>query len=77
VDIFKRFHDKIQTSFGIGTNLTNDCGFVAPQVVIKMVECNYRPVAKLSDTEDKGMCEDSEFLDYLNYVIREDIHSKN
>jgi nicotinate phosphoribosyltransferase len=77
VDIFTRFHDQIQTSFGIGTNLTNDCGFVAPQVVIKMVECNRKPVAKISDTEDKGMCEDSEFLDYLNYVIREDVNSAN
>ena len=75
VDIFKRFHDQIQTSFGIGTNLTNDCGFVAPQVVIKMVECNRKPVAKISDSQDKGMCEDPEFLDYLNYVIREDINS--
>ena len=77
VDIFTRYHDQIQTSFGIGTNLTNDCGFVAPQVVIKMVECNRKPVAKISDSEDKGMCEDPEFLDYLNYVIREDVNSKN
>jgi nicotinate phosphoribosyltransferase len=77
VDIFKRFHDQIQTSFGIGTNLTNDCGFIAPQVVIKMVECNRKPVAKISDSQDKGMCEDPEFLDYLNYVIREDINSDN
>jgi nicotinate phosphoribosyltransferase len=77
VDIYKRFHDQIQTSFGIGTNLTNDCGFVAPQVVIKMVECNRKPVAKISDSKDKGMCEDPEFLDYLNYVIREDINSDN
>ena len=75
VDIFTRFHDQIQTSFGIGTNLTNDCGFVAPQVVIKMVECNRKPVAKISDSEAKGMCENPEFLDYLNYVIREDIIS--
>jgi len=77
VDIFRRFHDQIQTSFGIGTNLTNDCGFVAPQVVIKMVECNRKPVAKISDSEEKGMCEDLAFLDYLNYVIREDVNSKN
>ena len=77
VDIFKRFHDQIQTSFGIGTNLTNDCGFIAPQVVIKMVECNRTPVAKISDSQDKGMCEDPEFLDYLNYVIREDINSES
>ncbi len=77
VDIFNRFHNQIETSFGIGTNLTNDCGFLAPQVVIKMVECNRKPVAKISDSRDKGMCEDEEFLDYLNYVIREDINSDN
>lgn len=75
VNIFKRFNSQIQTSFGIGTYLTNDCGFIAPQVVIKMVECNRNPVAKVSDSEDKGMCEDPEFLDYLHKVIREDINS--
>lgn len=74
-DIFKRFNNQIQTSFGIGTYLTNDCGFIAPQVVIKMVECNGNPVAKVSDSEEKGMCEDPEFLDYLHKVIREDIIS--
>jgi nicotinate phosphoribosyltransferase len=75
VDIFKRFSNQIQTSFGIGTDLTNDCGFIAPQVVIKMVECNRNPVAKVSDSLEKGMCEDIEFLDYLNKVIREDVNS--
>lgn len=77
VDIFKRFNNQIQTSFGIGTDLTNDCGFVAPQVVIKMVECNRNPVAKVSDSLEKGMCEDPEFLNYLNKVIREDVNSTN
>ena len=77
VDIFKRFNNQIQTSFGIGTDLTNDCGFIAPQVVIKMVECNRNPVAKVSDSKDKGMCEDPEFLDYLHKVIREDVNSEN
>ncbi len=77
VDIFARFNDQIQISFGIGTHLTNDCGFIAPQVVIKMVQCNRKPVAKISDSKDKGMCEDPEFLDYLNYVIREDVNSEN
>jgi nicotinate phosphoribosyltransferase len=77
VDIFKRFNNQIQTSFGIGTDLTNDCGFIAPQVVIKMVECNRNPVAKVSDSKEKGMCEDPEFLDYLHKVIREDINSEN
>jgi nicotinate phosphoribosyltransferase len=73
VDLFNRFHRQISTSFGIGTHLTNDCGFIAPQIVIKMVECNRKPVAKVSDSEDKGMCEDPEFLKYLKKVIREDI----
>ena len=77
VDLFKRFNNQIQTSFGIGTDLTNDCGFVAPQVVIKMVECNRNPVAKVSDSKEKGMCEDPEFLDYLHKVIREDVNSEN
>jgi nicotinate phosphoribosyltransferase len=75
VDLFKRFHRQINTSFGIGTYLTNDCGFVAPQIVIKMVECNRKPVAKVSDSPDKGMCEDPEFLEYLNKVIREDVNT--
>jgi len=75
VDIFNRFNNQIQTSFGIGTDLTNDCGFIAPQLVIKMVGCNGNPVAKVSDSEDKGMCEDQEFLDYLHKVIREDINT--
>ena len=52
--------------------MTNDCGFVAPQIVIKMIEFNHNPVAKVSDSADKGMCEDTEFLEYLNKVIRED-----
>jgi nicotinate phosphoribosyltransferase len=38
-----------------------------------MVECNRKPVAKVSDSKDKGMCEDPEFLEYLNKVIREEI----
>jgi nicotinate phosphoribosyltransferase len=72
VDLFNRFNSRIKTSFGIGTYLTNDCGFVAPQIVIKMVEVNHKPVAKVSDSADKGMCEDPEFLEYLNKVIREE-----
>ncbi len=72
VDLFNRFNSRIKTSFGIGTYLTNDCGFVAPQIVIKMIEFNHNPVAKVSDSADKGMCEDTEFLEYLNKVIRED-----
>jgi len=52
-------------SFGIGTNLTNDCGFKAPQIVIKMTHCNNHPVAKISDSEGKQMCWDKRYIDYL------------
>ena len=73
LDLFRRFHNEINVSFGIGTYLTNDCGFTAPQIVIKMVECNGKPVAKISDSPGKGMCLDSEFQEYLMKVVREKI----
>lgn len=69
IHLFRTFHSRINTSFGIGTYLTNDCGFIAPQIVIKMVECNGGPVAKVSDSVGKGMCEDPEFEKYLQNVI--------
>jgi len=58
VALYKAFYSRIKTLFGIGTWLTNDMGVEAPQIVIKMVECNTRPVAKVSDSSDKTICED-------------------
>lgn len=62
---------KIQCVFGIGTNLTNDLGYDALQIVIKMIECGKTadtmyPVAKLAPS--KEMCEDLKFLNYIRYV---------
>jgi nicotinate phosphoribosyltransferase len=45
-------------------------GIEPPDIVIKMVECNGQPVAKISDTEGKGMCEDPEFEAYLKKVYQ-------
>lgn len=60
-------------SFGIGTNLTNDFDNVTPlQIVMKLVNVNHKPVAKISDNPKKGMCKDQEFLDYLQKVFREE-----
>lgn len=59
------FQGKIRTSFGIGTNLTNDLGIPALQNVIKQVECNGNPTAKLSNNPAKTMCEDEQYLSYL------------
>jgi len=75
LDLWKTFSPRIKTSFGIGTNLTNDMGpgYVAPQIVIKMVECNGGPVSKRSDSKGKGMCEDPEFDAYFGKVIEEEI----
>jgi nicotinate phosphoribosyltransferase len=65
------FQGKINTSFGIGTNLTNDFPGVDPlSIVIKMSRCNGYPVAKISDDAEKVMCDDPAFLEYLKRVFR-------
>lgn len=63
------FNGWLKTSYGIGTNLTNDVGFEPLQIVMKVVRVNGNPVAKLSDSSGKGMCEDAEFLQYLKKVF--------
>ena len=70
IDLAKHFDGRIRTSFGIGTNLTNDLGFEPLSIVIKMTECNGRPVAKLSDSPGKILCRDSTYLEYLRRVFR-------
>jgi len=69
IELFHKFNSKIKTSFGIGTNLTNDVGLKPIQIVIKMTECNGKPVAKLSDSVGKEMCEDENFVKYLRLVF--------
>ena len=69
IELYQRFAGRCQLAFGIGTNLTNDLGCEPLQIVIKMVECNGQPVAKLSDTPSKNMCEDTNYLAYLRQVF--------
>lgn len=64
------FKDQMQLSFGVGTNLTNDVGFNPLNIVIKGTQCNGQPVAKLSDSPGKTMCEDKEFISYLKKVFK-------
>ena len=55
-DLHVTFNDKINVSFGIGTNLTNDFrDSPALNMVIKMVECDRVPVVKLGDGNAKRM----------------------
>jgi nicotinate phosphoribosyltransferase len=69
LNLTARFGDRIKTSFGIGTNLTNDVGLTPLNNVIKLVKVNGSPVAKLSDDKGKGMCEDEAYLSYLQKVV--------
>jgi nicotinate phosphoribosyltransferase len=69
IELYQRFKDRCRLAFGIGTNLTNDLGYEPLQIVIKMVRCNGQPVAKLSDTPSKNMCEDERYLAYLRQVF--------
>jgi nicotinate phosphoribosyltransferase len=69
IDLFRQFNGRCLLAFGIGTNLTNDLGYEPLQIVIKMTRCNGQPVAKLSDTPGKGMCDDEKYLAYLAQVF--------
>jgi nicotinate phosphoribosyltransferase len=68
-ELTREFADKIQVMHGIGTSLTNDMGFPALNIVMKLVECNGQPVAKLSDSPGKTMCKDRVYLAYLAKVF--------
>jgi len=65
IDLHQTFRGRIQTSFGIGTHLTNDMGVAALNNVMKLVNVNGKPVAKLSDSPGKTMCEDHDYVNYL------------
>ena len=69
VELHLRFASRARLAFGVGTNLTNDLGYTPLQIVIKMVRCNGQPVAKLSDTPAKNMCDDLAYLAYLRQVF--------
>lgn len=67
--LYRHFADRVMTGFGIGTNLSNDTGIPALNIVMKLVSCNDQPVAKLSDARGKTLCQDETFLAYLRQVF--------
>ena len=69
MQLYRHFHGRCQLAFGVGTNLTNDVGPTPLQIVIKMVRCNGQPVAKLSDSPGKNMCDDPAYVAYLRQVF--------
>lgn len=69
--LYRALHQRINVSFGIGTNLTCDIPGVKPlNIVIKMTACNGQPVAKISDSPGKTQCRDENFVAYLKHVFR-------
>ncbi|MEQ1081683.1 nicotinate phosphoribosyltransferase [Acinetobacter seifertii] len=69
-ELHQYFKDRFQVSFGIGTNLTNDMGQTALNIVLKLVECNGQSVAKISDSPGKTMTDNDTFLAYLRQVFQ-------
>lgn len=63
------FSNKARVAFGIGTYIANDTGKEPLNIVMKVIEANGSPVAKLSDIDGKGMCRDSAYVDYLRRTI--------
>jgi nicotinate phosphoribosyltransferase len=69
IAIDEAFGKRARVLFGIGTNLMNDVGAPYVSQVMKMVEVNGLPCAKLSNDPTKEMCEDDEFSSHLRHVI--------
>ena len=69
LELWRHFAPHIQLGFGIGTNLTNDVGLTPLNIVMKLTHANGQPVAKISDTPGKTMCEDETYLAYLRQVF--------
>ena len=76
--LYNYFKDRTKVAFGIGTDWTcpfadaisEKYGKLKPlNIVMKMVECNGSPVAKISNTPSKGMCQDTSYVDYLKRCI--------
>ncbi|HMW56265.1 MAG: nicotinate phosphoribosyltransferase [Candidatus Accumulibacter phosphatis] len=75
VDLYRRLRGRVQTSYGIGTDLSNDTPHQALNVVMKIMACNGQPVAKLSDSPGKTLCEDGTFLAYLRQVFNHPVET--
>jgi nicotinate phosphoribosyltransferase len=69
LQLYEHFGDRIQLGFGIGTSLTNDVGLTPINIVMKLTHANGQPVAKISDSPGKTLCEDETYLAYLRQVF--------
>jgi len=66
LQLYRHFSERVNLGFGIGTRLTCNIPQVKPlNIVIKLVQCNGKPVAKLSDSPGKTICQDKAFVKAL------------
>ena len=67
--LYRHFGERTQLGFGIGTQLTNDMGLEPLSIVMKLTHANGQPVAKISDSPGKTLCDNPTFLAYLRQVF--------
>ena len=68
--IYRVFSDRCRVAFGIGTYISNDTYAGPLNIVMKVTRCNGMDVAKISDVDGKGMCNNEEYVNYLNRSIQ-------
>lgn len=66
--IYKEFQPHTNVAFGIGTYLSNPLPDPL-NIVMKVTTVNGSPVAKLSDTPGKGLCQDGSYIEWLKTCI--------
>ena len=77
LDIHNYFNGRIRISAGIGTNLTNDVGFIPANIVMKLSKCRinknqeWRKCIKISDDLGKHLGDNKEF-EIANHLL--DLH---
>lgn len=69
LDLHRSFRDRALTGFGIGTHFTNDCGETPLNMVMKLMDIDDMPVAKISDAPGKTLCKDEIYVNYLKHVF--------
>ncbi len=68
-NINAHFEGRAKVAFGIGTYVANDTEVPALNIVMKTTLCNGQDVAKISDSEGKGMCKNPDYVEYLKRCI--------
>ena len=68
-ELYAYFKDRAKVAFGIGTYIANDTDVPALNIVMKTTACNGMDVAKISDSEGKGMCKNPDYVNYLKRCI--------